>query len=195
LKRIAFICLVCSLCCVPQIFADPIIIGDLEYNLLSTGVNYFTVNNFTGTNNLLVFPVASNVDFLASVLTLTEVGGGTLLYDLGDLGPGANISPSFSSALSFTQAAFSATFSADNFPLTNGDTGTFVADPSFSFTLLPSSGTTLVAGIDLGVMSASPASSASPEPGTFALWLTALAAVLGLYSLVPFRRQAKLGVS
>jgi hypothetical protein len=32
-------------------FADSIAIGDLEFNSLFSGVNYFTISNFTGSNN------------------------------------------------------------------------------------------------------------------------------------------------
>jgi hypothetical protein len=180
MKRLAFVCVVFSVCCTSQAFADSIEVGDLEYNNLFAGVNYFTIDNFTGSNNLGFFPVASNVTFFNSVLTLTDPGGGILVFNLGNIGPGANTTALVSSALSFTEADFAATLDPSSFPLTNGDSGTFIADPSLSFTLLPSSGSTLVAGVDLGTINASPASSPVPEPGTVMLLLAALGAALGL---------------
>jgi hypothetical protein len=181
MKVLIFVGALLSLCYAPKTFANSIIVGDLEFNNLFSGVNYFTVDDFTGSNNLGFFPVATDVTFDNSVLTLTELGGDTLVFGLGDIGPGANTNAEFSDTLSFTEATFSATLHPSSFRLTNGDSGTFIADPSLSFTLLPSSGSTLVAGIDLGTMSASPASSATvPEPSTLTLWLTALGAVLGL---------------
>jgi hypothetical protein len=73
------------LCCTPQTFAASVVVGDLEYNTLFSGVDDFTIDNFTGSNNLGFFPVADNVSFDDSVLTLTELGGGTLVFDLATL--------------------------------------------------------------------------------------------------------------
>lgn len=159
-------------------FADQITVGDVEFNSLFPGVNYFTISNFTGSNNLGFFPVADDVTFDNSVLTLTELGGGTLVFYLGSIGPGANTSAQVSDALSFTQAYFQATLDPSSFSLTNGYSGTFTADPSLSFTLLPSSGSTLVPDVDLGTMDASPAT--VPEPSALTLLLTALGAVLSM---------------
>lgn len=169
-------------------FAKSVTVGDLEYNSLFAGVNDFTVDNFTGANNLGFFPVADNVNFDNSVLTLTELGGGTLTFDLGDIVPGSNTAAQFSSSLLLTQAYFTATLSPASFSLTNGESGTFAADPALAFTLLPSSGSLLAAGVDLGTMDANSASSSVPEPGSPMLLMTGLSTAAAVLAL---RRKRK----
>jgi hypothetical protein len=173
--------------------ASSIPIGDVEFNSLFAGVNDFTVDNFTGSNNLGYFPVADNLIFANSVVTATETDGAVLTFDLGNIGPGSNTSAEVADNLSFTQATFSATLEPSTFTLTNGLSGTFTADPSLSFTLLPSSGSTLVAGVDLGVMDASPtAPTAAPEPNTDLMLFVQLAS-LAAFGL-GFRVLKPLGV-
>lgn len=188
MKALALVGVFFLVCCAPQGFADSVTVGDLEYNVLSPAINDFTIDNFTGFNNLGYFPVASDITFVDSVLVLSEVDGGTLMYDLGDIGPGAITSPPLSSALSFTQATFSAMLDPGSFPLTNGYSGAFAADPSISFTLLPDSGSSLMAGIDLGTISAYSAT-AVPEPRTLGLLLVAFGAVLALRVRSELRRR------
>ncbi len=158
--------------------ADSVSVGDLEFNNLSPGVNNFTVNNFTGSNNLGFFPVADNVTFDNVVLVATESNGTILTFDLGNLAPGTDTSAQVAGGLLFTQVVFSATLEPSTFTLTNGSSGTFVADPTLSFTLYPSSGPDLVAGVDLGIINAS--SVPEPEPSTFSLFALGLLVVVGL---------------
>jgi hypothetical protein len=140
--------------------AGSIPIGDLEFDNLSLGVNDFTVNNFTGSNNLSFFPVADNLTFDNVVLTATESDGTILTFSLGNISPGTNTNAQFADTLLFTQVVFSATLSPNIFALTNGYSGTFTAIPAISLTLLPSSGSYLVAGVDLGTINAV----STPEP-------------------------------
>ncbi|HMD85677.1 MAG TPA: hypothetical protein VKO18_13365 [Terriglobia bacterium] len=89
--------------------ADTIPVGDIEFNNLSLGVNDFTVNNFTGANNLGFFPVATNVTFDNVVLLATESNSTVLTFDLGNLAPGTDTSAQVADSLLFTQVVFSAT--------------------------------------------------------------------------------------
>ena len=155
--------------------ADTITVGDVEFNNLALGVNDFTVNNFTGANNLGFFPVADNVTFDNVMLMATESDGTVLTFDIGSLAPGTDTSAEVADYLLFTQVVFSATLDPSAFSLTNGASGTFTADPALSFTLLPSSGAYLTAGVDLGAIDAV----SIPEPTTLSLLAFGLLAVLG----------------
>ena len=153
-------------------------VGDLEFNNLSLGVNNFTVNNFTGVNNFPPeFPVADNVTFDNVVLTATEKNGTVLTFDLGNLGPGTDSSATVADSLSFTMVVFSATLDPSTFSLT--PSGTFVAVPTLSYTLLPASGLYLAAGEDFGTINAINASP-TPEPATFTLFALGLLGMLGV---------------
>ncbi len=154
--------------------ADSIPVGDLEFNSLTVFTNDFTVNNFTGSNNLGFFPVADNVIFDNVVLVATESDGTILTFNLGDMGPGTDTSAQVDSSLLFTQVVFSATLSPSTFTLTNGFSGAFAAYPNVSFTLVPSSGPYLVAGVDLGAINAV----STPEPSTISLLTLALLEML-----------------
>jgi len=162
--------------------ADTAAVGDVQFNQLFPGINDFTVDNYTGSNNLGFFVAADNLVFGGIVLQLTEVGGAIDSCSITSLGPGTDTSCQFSSSTVFTQALFTATLTPTTFSLANGPTGTFVALPTLSLTLLPSSGATLVAGTDLGVIDATPATNV-PEPGTWMLLATALAGTLLLRRL------------
>ena len=161
--------------------ADSVPVGDVEFNNLSLGVNDFTVNNFTGTNNLGFFPVADNVTFDNVALMATESNGTVLTFDLGDLAPGTDTSAQVADSLLFTEVVFSATLNPSRFSLTNGSSGTFIADPTLSFTLLPSSGSYLAAGVDLGTINAVP----TPEPSTISLF------AMGLFGMAGFRARKR----
>jgi hypothetical protein len=158
--------------------ATSITVGDLEFNNLSVGVNDFTVNNFTGSNNLGFFPVADNVTFDNVVLMATESNGTVLTFHVGNLAPGTDTSAQVADSLLFTQIAFTATLDPSTFSLTNGSSGSLVANPTLSFTLLPSSGSYLAAGVDLGIIDASPV--VTPEPSTISLFIIGLLGMLGV---------------
>jgi hypothetical protein len=175
MRKFGFAGVLLALCCAQQGFADSIAVGDLEFNSFSPGLNSFTINNFTGSNNLGFFPVADNVTFDNVVLTATEADATVLTFDLGSIGPGTNTDAQVADSLLFTQVVFSGTLDPSTFNLTNGFSSTFAADPALSFTLLPSSGSYLVANVDLGTINAAPV----PEPSTLSL----LALILGILSL------------
>jgi hypothetical protein len=166
--------------------ADPIAVGDIEFNSLSPGINSFTINNFTGTNNLGFFPVAGNVTFDNVVLTATEADGTVLTFNLGSIGPSTNTDAQVADSLLFTQVVFFGTLDPSTFNLTNGFSGTFAADPALSFTLLPSSGSYLVADVDFGTINASPVPINIPDASTLSL----LALILGILALT-MRQLAK----
>ena len=158
--------------------ADSIPVGDIEFNNLSLGVNDFTVNNFTGANNLGFFPVATNVTFDNVVLMATESNSTILTFDLGNLAPGTDTSAQVADSLLFTQVVFSATLNPSILSLTNGSSGTFTAKPTLSLTLLPSSGSYLVAGVDMGALNAV----STPEPTTISLFALALLGLCGVWA-------------
>ena len=173
--------------------ADTATVGDLEFNSYSTGFNDFTVNNFTGTNNLMgAFPVADDVSFDNIVLTATESDSTVVTFNLGDLAPvpGTAVSPTFSSSINFTQVVITATLIPSTFTLT--DSTTFMANPSLTFTLTPTTsgqtiappGPYLVAGQDFGVLNAV-SLSPTPEPSTFILSAFGL---LGIFTMIRARK-------
>jgi len=95
---------------------------------------------------------------------------------LGNLAPGTDTSAQVADSLLFTKLVFNATLDLSKLTLTNGSSGNFIADPTLSFTLLPSGGSYLIAGEDLGTIDASPA----PEPSTISLIVIGLLGLLGV---------------
>jgi hypothetical protein len=177
-KSIATLCLLgLSLFSVSTALADSVPVGDIEFNNLTAGVNDFTVNNFTGLNNLGFFPVENNVTFEAVVITAVESDGTALSFDLGSLSPGTDTSSQVPSSVAFTSVTLTTVLDTNKFQLTNGLSGNFTADPSIIFTLLPSEGDTLTAGVDLGTINASELTTV-PEPSTFLLLGFSLAGIL-----------------
>lgn len=168
--------------------ADSVSVGDVEFNRFAVGVNDFAVNNFTGSNNLGFFPVGNDVTFDNVVLIATESGGTIVTFHLGDIDPGTNTSAQVADTLLFTKVVFSATLSTNSLMLTNGSSGTLVPDPTLSFTLLPSGGTFLAAGVDLGTFNASPAVASANEPPSLWFLAVGLFAISGLL----VRRSVKL---
>jgi hypothetical protein len=146
--------------------ASTVTVGDIQFVSEFVGVNDFTVDNYTGSNNLGFFSVENDLVFTNVVITATESGGGVLSFTPADIGPGTDTSSQVADTLLFTQVVFSAILSPSTFNLTNGSSGTFVANPALTFTLLPSSGPYLVAGIDGSTFDADP----SPEPSTLLLF-------------------------
>jgi hypothetical protein len=158
--------------------ADSVTVGDVEFDNLFTGVNVFTVNNFTGSDNLGFFPVKVDVTFENIVLTATESDNTVLVFDILSLTPGTDTSSQVPANLLFTKVTLTATLSPSTFGLTNGSSGTFAADPTVSFTLLPSSGPHLTAGTDLGVLNATNGPTAPAiEPPMFMLLFVGLVGI------------------
>ncbi len=130
-------------------------IGNLEFNHLSLGVNTFAVNNFTGSNNLGVFPVKKDITFSDAVLTLTKSDGTLLRFDIGSIGPGTDTSVQISDSLLLTSATFTARLRPTKFGRDDDDSSKFVVDQEVHFTLRPTVGNYLIAGLDLGTIEAS----------------------------------------
>lgn len=169
-------------------WAGPAAVGTLSFDVFippsggTPGVNAFNISNFTGAFALPPgFPVSTAVSFNTASLMLTLQGGSTQTVPLGNLVPGPLLDSSgkplsslqFSSSMNFMSATFVGILSQTTFLLVDGTT--FVAaSPTLSFTLLPSSGSSLVAGRDLGTLDVAPV----PEPGTLILMAIALAGLL-----------------
>ena len=170
--------------------ADPIPIGLLTFDLFtpsangSPGVNAFNISNLTGTFDLPPdFPAATALTLLNATLTVDPSGGAPQDIFLGDIQPGQLLDSGgnplpvlqFPDTINFTSAGLVATLSPATFMLSDGST--FVGGATIALTLSPSSGPVLVAGTDSALIAAQPAAGV-PEPGSFILFGTALAAVL-----------------
>lgn len=180
----------------PAVLADGVQVGDIEFNTLipasgtTPGVTVFTINNFTGTNNLGFFPVADNLVFNSVSVTLfcanaactSDLGASSEVLSLSDLGPGSDSTLEFDTNDQFSEALFMAGMSETTINLTGGST--FTGSPTISFALLPSSGSFLVADVDSGAL-IDPAATV-PEPSTLVLLAGGVLALLG-----PCRRRVR----
>jgi hypothetical protein len=190
---------VLALCALPgPARADKVQVGQVTFNAVSSGtpgLDQFEVDNFTGTNNLfgILSPVADNLAFLSATLTLTcanaactsDLGGSTLVIQLGEIDPGSVVTQFFSSTDEFSQAVFTENFSETNVGLVDG--ATFLGSESMTTDLLPSSGTTLTAGQpgDTVTLFDSSAPVATPEPCAL------LMISVGLAGLFVMRRRSQ----
>jgi hypothetical protein len=139
----------------------------------ASGVNVFTINNFTGdpaSGGFALppdFPVLTDVAFLNARLTVYTATS-SMVINLGNLGPGSYtpIELQFTDSLSFTSAVFAATLNPATLLLSDGTT--FIPGSLLiSATLNPAAGTTLQPGIDFSLVTASDV--AAPEPSTWTL--------------------------
>jgi hypothetical protein len=162
-------------------------LGQLSFDELVPGaINNVTIVNFTSAFALPpAFPVVSSVTFLNSRVILTDDTGTALApILLGDLDPGVPILPSlqFLSTQSFQSVEFLATLSVLTFNLSGGFI--FQADTNVIDTLLlPSSGSTLIPGLDLTTIAVTGTTSLAPvpEPDGWLLLLTTVAVTIGIY--------------
>jgi hypothetical protein len=158
--------------------ADQIPIGLVSFDVFipasatGPGTNAFDIFNFTGpTFGPTVGPpyAADSLTFDNATLTVNFQGGSSQVINLGNIGPGelldsmGNPVVQFPSTDSFTSAMFAATLSPASFMLSDGTT--FRARASVSADVVPSSGSSLQAGVDLAVINAV----VVPEPNTFVL--------------------------
>lgn len=144
------------------------------------GVNVFNISNFTGdpaTGGFALlpdFPITTSLTLNSLALTITTPGGSDIL-NLGSLEPGAYPSGNslqFASNISINSVTLSALLSQNSFNVDGGRVET-AESSTVLYQLLPSSGPSLEAGIDLGVLTLETAD-AIPEPGTWTLLITGL---------------------
>jgi hypothetical protein len=164
---------------------DPLIPGDAG----APGVSAFNIANFTGDPNAggdaipPTFPIVSSLRFLNSALVLTSAGG-SQNFQLGDIGPGTFSLPAleFPDSADFSSAVFTASLDTSSFALDGGDLMT--ADSRLVTALmLPSVGSSLVAGNDSILITVSAEPSALPEPSTFHVLSLALVWMVLRYRL------------
>ncbi|MBZ5634920.1 MAG: hypothetical protein LAO55_17500 [Acidobacteriia bacterium] len=180
--------------------ADTISLGFVSFDILIPGapelpgVNAFSITNFTGSNSLSPdFPVATDLSFLGSSLTLAGDFNGTV--NIGTVVPGST-SPAaleFPETTLFSSATFSANLSQTIFALSDGRT--FQAtDRALSVELLPFSGLNLSPSLDFAVITveATEVRSAVPEPSYGYILCVAFVAAYLVRS--PRRGRRPLGV-
>jgi len=175
--------------------ADQLPIGLVSFDVFipasatGPGTNAFDIFNYTGpTYGPTVGPpyAADALTFDNATLRVNLQGGSSQVVNLGSIGPGELLdsggSPvvQFPSIDNFTSALFKATLSPTSFMLSDGTT--FKASASVSAHLVPSSGSSLQAGVDLVVINAQPVT-VTPEPGTWVLVGTGLA-LAALFSIL-----------
>jgi len=153
-------------------------VGLLSWDILvpeqspQLGVNVFNIQNLTGTASLPPdFPVSTSLVFNNLTLTIVTPSGSSDIL-LGSLVPGGSLSNpalQFASNILINSAALSGTFTPLIFAVTGLGSHT-AASAAFLYVLNPETGSTLQAGIDLGVLTvdADPVS-VIPEPATLTL--------------------------
>src|SRR5205085_1494876 len=122
------------------------------------------------------FPILTGLVLTNLNLTVTTPGG-LQMFNLGSLGPGSYppaSAPQFASDAEINALTLSATLSQMSFSVDGGSDQTANSNIVL-FQLLPSAGTALQAGLDIGVIEIeSENANTVPEPGTYALLLAGL---------------------
>ncbi len=162
----------------PVGLAHAVPVGVLSFDNLIPGpggVNAFNVTNLTGDPGAggfalpPDFPVMTSLSFLAASLSLTLADSSVQTVPLGDIGPGPFSIPAleFPDTTEFLSAILSAVLSQTSLLLDNGSTVDVL--PALTATLVPTVGSVLVAGLDLVILEATPATVPIPEPRTWVL--------------------------
>jgi hypothetical protein len=181
-------------------------VGVLSFDVLipgvpgSPGINVFDISNLTGdpsSGGFALppdFPAFTPLTLLSSKLTLIGAGSSQTI-DLGDIAPGpfGSTGPlQFPDTVLFSSAIFSATLSTSHILLSDGSA--FIApSTSINSVLLPSAGLSLLANTDFAIIAVTNV----PEPTTFSVVLSGLAAIVGfaikawLTCHFPFRRSVR----
>lgn len=170
---------------VTRAYAEPIhYLGFISYDVLvpgapeAPGVNIFNISNFTGDPLLAGFGLPPDFDvftFLTFRNSTLSIDGGPPVA-LGDISPGSFSSPllEFPDTATFSSAAFSALLSSTLLARSDGTTFEVSTD-LITVLLSPTSGSSLVAGMEFSLIQVSEAvPSEIPEPSTARLWLIAV---------------------
>src|SRR5205823_5179063 len=105
-----------------------------------------------------------------------------LVVMLGAIGPGALTPPNsiqFPGTTFFSSAVFSATLGSSGLLLADGTT--FAGNSLITTTLLPSAGSSLVAGSDFAVIYATSSVSTVVEPNSFSILMIAFGVLIAVY--------------
>jgi hypothetical protein len=170
---------------VGTIRADDVPIGYISYDMYQPGLDSFSIYNFTGDAALPPdFNVVTPLNILNATLVLTGPSASASPISLGTIGPGPLLddmgnpllSLQFDSLSTFTSATLMGTLDTTNVLM--ADNTTSQLNPNIFFTLYPSSGNSLQAGVDFGIIYAGVPVVGVPEPSVFLLILSGFAAFL-----------------
>jgi len=160
--------------------ADSINVGFISFDGFipgssgSTGVNEFSINNFTGDPGLggsslpPDLPVFTFLTIQGAQLSLVEPSGHEV-FALGDLAPGTTISDLITASTDILSATLSGTISQTALALSDGTTFT-AESAAIKATVLPSSPPFLNT-TDFALITVSNTSATVPEPATWGLLL------------------------
>lgn len=169
--------------------SSPYAVGYTSWDIIVPGdTGEFDIANQTGPNASIApdttFPVTTSVNFSSLSLSVTFVGGGTVVYGSSDftlIGDGLSYDGPALGIGGTNPLPTSATLTGDFSPLTVtlNDGEVVTIDSTFTATISPDPGNTTLVDGDLAVIYASTSTTTggTPEPGT---WLLALTGVLGL---------------
>jgi hypothetical protein len=168
--------------------ADPIAVGDLTYDSISSTQNQFDITNLTGANEVALgdpmdFPISSPLTITVTDLTVNFTSGPSLVLpgsDFGVVDAALDVDCTAGACNTFGDSITSATLTGTFSPTTGlsglpaGDTGILAA---FTTTITPDpvncTGGTLSAGCDTSIIYATGITGSGPapvpEPGTVAL--------------------------
>lgn len=170
---------------VGTIRADDVPIGYISYDMYQPGLDSFSIYNFTGDAALSPdFNVVTPLNILNATLVLTGSSANASPISLGTIGPGPLLddmgnpllSLQFDSLSTFTSATLMGTLDTTNVLMANNTT--LQLNPNIFFNLYPSSGSSLQAGVDFGIIYAGVPVVGVPEPGVLLLILSGFAAFL-----------------
>jgi hypothetical protein len=159
-----------------------VIAYDLDSTITGTPIGAFDIINLTGPDSGAPFNVVTSLTITDATLTLTGPSAPSSPISVPDIGPGY-LSDAFGFPLAslafdpssvFTSALLQGDLSTTTLMLADGTTVT--VGGTISALITPSSGSSLVADTDFAEIDAV----VSPEPGTFALILVGLLAIVGL---------------